>query len=393
MSRLMQHLMARLMAPAGEDGADTGGTLTATPEVLAENDMTQEEFDALDDRDKANLLATVEHDEDAPIVAESAPGAHSAAPAAAPAPAPAPTPAPAPAAPAPAPAAAPAAAKPDDGADPIEEPAAAPVAAPVAAPAPAASAWKAVENPVDDMPDATIVLPKIPEPPKWQPIATKETTEKLGAAQKAIDDLEQKYEDGDITLEELRTQRAPHKRVVEELSADVMADRVNERNTSAQLAQRFQTYVTTSLEQAKAAGLDYLAAENKGLLEQLDAALKRFGQAAALMHPGKSTDWHDRWALNKAHAEVAATKGITLGKVATAPAPAPAAKAPVAAPAGQRPAPDLSLLPPTLRNAPAAADSTVQSGEFAHLDTLDPLQLEQAVARMTPEQRDRYLSE
>jgi hypothetical protein len=43
--------------------------------------------------------------------------------------------------------------------------------------------------------------------------------------------------------------------------------------------------------------------------------------------------------------------------------------------------------------APAAAPAEVGRGEFAHLDTLQGLDLEAAVAGMTAEQRDRWTRE
>jgi hypothetical protein len=51
---------------------------------------------------------------------------------------------------------------------------------------------------------------------------------------------------------------------------------------------------------------------------------------------------------------------------------------------------DRSALPPTLAGVPAAADASVGS-EFAHLDGLEGTALEKALARMTPDQQERYL--
>jgi hypothetical protein len=73
---------------------------------------------------------------------------------------------------------------------------------------------------------------------------------------------------------------------------------------------------------------------------------------------------------------------------------APAAKAnPPAKPAArQNRAPDLSQIPPTLAHAPAAAiESEGDTGEFAHIDKLQGIAQEQALARLTPDQQERYL--
>lgn len=68
---------------------------------------------------------------------------------------------------------------------------------------------------------------------------------------------------------------------------------------------------------------------------------------------------------------------------------AQAAKPPVTR---QNRAPDLSQIPPTLAHAPAAAiESEGDTGEFAHIDKLQGIAQEQALARLTPEQQERYL--
>lgn len=53
--------------------------------------------------------------------------------------------------------------------------------------------------------------------------------------------------------------------------------------------------------------------------------------------------------------------------------------------------PDLSNVPKTLANLPAADISETGSDEFAYLDKLDGIALEQALRKMTPEQEARYL--
>jgi hypothetical protein len=49
-------------------------------------------------------------------------------------------------------------------------------------------------------------------------------------------------------------------------------------------------------------------------------------------------------------------------------------------------------LPPTLGGLPAAAMNTAGEGEFAHLERLNGPAYEAALARLTPEQHDRYLA-
>lgn len=69
------------------------------------------------------------------------------------------------------------------------------------------------------------------------------------------------------------------------------------------------------------------------------------------------------------------------------------------APVEQKPAPktpgnrqpDLSVVPKTLSNLPAADLSETDSGEFAYLEKLDGIALEAALRKLSPEQEQRYL--
>lgn len=53
--------------------------------------------------------------------------------------------------------------------------------------------------------------------------------------------------------------------------------------------------------------------------------------------------------------------------------------------------PDLSQVPTTLAQLPAAAAAETGTDEFAHLDNLSGIELENALARLTPDQEARYL--
>jgi hypothetical protein len=77
------------------------------------------------------------------------------------------------------------------------------------------------------------------------------------------------------------------------------------------------------------------------------------------------------------------------GKTVTLPSGKPAAPA-------QKPRPkvdDRSKIPPSLANVPAAAEATVGDDEFAHLESLEIADQERAVARMTPEQQERWANQ
>lgn len=69
------------------------------------------------------------------------------------------------------------------------------------------------------------------------------------------------------------------------------------------------------------------------------------------------------------------------------------------APAAKKGAPptrggvDPAGLPPTLRSVPVAATGSVNADEFAHMRNLEGLELERAHARLTNDQRDRWMAE
>lgn len=69
----------------------------------------------------------------------------------------------------------------------------------------------------------------------------------------------------------------------------------------------------------------------------------------------------------------------------------PVAAAP-AAPAKPARGVDRSAIPPTLSRVPPSADSAISGDEFSHLGSLDGAALEKAIAKMSPEELDRYLA-
>ncbi len=91
------------------------------------------------------------------------------------------------------------------------------------------------------------------------------------------------------------------------------------------------------------------------------------------------------WCLHEAHRRLKADFG--LGKKATVAKPADSEKADL------RRKPDLKVVPPNLGSVPAAggADDSTGGGEFAHLDNLEGMELENALAAMSRADQDRYL--
>lgn len=60
-------------------------------------------------------------------------------------------------------------------------------------------------------------------------------------------------------------------------------------------------------------------------------------------------------------------------------------------PADQGRRPDLTKIPKTLSNLPSADTEQSNDGEFSHLEKLSGMELERAVAKLTPDQVERYV--
>lgn len=99
----------------------------------------------------------------------------------------------------------------------------------------------------------------------------------------------------------------------------------------------------------------------------------------------------DKLILRDAHQKVMAEFGLNVASAAAAPAVAKPVPAAAAKPAKAGRAPDLSTLPPSIGGLPAAAETEAgDGGEFSSLDKLTGMEYEQALARLSPNQKNRY---
>lgn len=187
----------------------------------------------------------------------------------------------------------------------------------------------------------------------------------------------QKLMDGEIDAEAYRAIDKEVSAKLEDLLGAAITDRVTAKLTQAEMEKAWTSEVKGLYKAASAEGIDY--AKNDEARKELDGLVRVFGAEA--IQRGMNDDGlkASRWALKQAHEVMK----MRHGKPAAAPAAAPAAN-----PKASR-APDLSGLPPSLSKVPVAADQSITS-EFAHLDSLTGAALERAVARLTPEQLERY---
>lgn len=201
-------------------------------------------------------------------------------------------------------------------------------------------------------------------------------TDQVKALDEREADLARKFKAGDIESEEFI---AENKSIASERSK---LDRIATKAEIAQemqeqtAAQAWQRKVRALVREAKADdGIDY----SKPLLAAaLDKALKDL--AAQNEHKDKSMSWF----LKEAHQQVKSELGIGK-KDDVKPADKPAENS-------RARKPDVSKLPASLANVPGSDGPGDVGGEYADIDKLEGIAYEQALARMTPAQRERYLA-
>lgn len=179
--------------------------------------------------------------------------------------------------------------------------------------------------------------------------------------------------DGDLTAAEYA-----------KIEAQYMRDRDALREEKVEKAEWFTEVHGFQAKALQADGVDYF--NDKEKIQSLDDWTKRLADKPE--NAGKPGSWF----LEQAHRKVLAEFDLTPG---TAPKTDEKAGKTVAdgkkVANTQRRAPKLDDIPPTLGGLPVAAGNDAgDAGEFAHLDTLSGMAYEQALARMSPEQKSRY---
>ncbi|MEO8021078.1 hypothetical protein [Polaromonas sp.] len=212
----------------------------------------------------------------------------------------------------------------------------------------------------------------------FKPATPADAKEQRDALQTRKDEAFQKLMDGEIEPAAFQKVDKEVSAELEKLMAASITDNVTGAITQANLVKAWEGEVAALTKTAKAEGLDY---GDEKLKEELDGLVRVFGDEAGRKGMTDEGLKASKWALKQAHD----TMKMRHGKATAAPAPSPAAGGKKAG------APDLSGIPPSLSKAPLAAGAAV-ADEFAHLEGLKGAALEKAIAKMTPEQSDRYLA-
>lgn len=190
-------------------------------------------------------------------------------------------------------------------------------------------------------------------------------------AKVALDGLQKRYDDGEITLSDFLAKR-------DEVTAAVIKDRVASEISETSKTQMAQALWNRSVEEF----LDSNQAYRKDdiLYDALNERVKRLAADEA------NANLSDRQLLSRAHDEIKSRFKVGDEKVVVAADPKK-----VLADARK---PDLTGVPRTLAGVPAASDNQTADDEFAEIErlaTTNPAEHERALAKLSSAQQDRYL--
>ena len=182
--------------------------------------------------------------------------------------------------------------------------------------------------------------------------------------------------DGEMEPDDYQAIKDRTEAAIDDLKTKAMTaaifQQANAQATEQAAAQEWKRAENAAMNTFKAEGIDYRG--KPALLAAYNTTLKSLAEDA------KNASRDAPWFLAEAHRLTKAELGIV-----SAPKPTPK-------PGDRRnPLADVEI-PPTLRGAPAAATSAIDTDEFSHMRGLGGIELERAVAKLTPDQLDRYLA-
>ena len=211
--------------------------------------------------------------------------------------------------------------------------------------------------------------------PTYQADVPADIDQRLSGIDTDIDALTAQFKAGDIDFDEHQAQTRALEATRRDLSnAKTKAEISREMSTQA-ANQEWQFTVKSFMKNtAKDGGTDYQKDPVKHA--DLDSFVKILAHNPA--HEGRDQEWF----LHEAHKRVNALHGVAQA----------ASKTPIADAKAARKV-DLSNAPKSLSQVPGSDGPGDIGDEFASIDALSGDKLEQAIARMSPAQRDKYMSQ
>ena len=197
--------------------------------------------------------------------------------------------------------------------------------------------------------------------------------EQIAATHTAQSDLLQKFQDGELEVSEYAAELSKITEQRDALVAARIKAEISQEMAEQASAREWQQAVHRFIDRvAKDEQVDYRT--DAARARDLDAFVK------LLANDPENAQQSSDWFLQEAHKLVNARRG---------PVPAPAGKEdPQPRPAPRKP--DLKAVPKTLAHVPGSDGPGDVGDEFGNVDALEGLDLELAIARMTPAQREKY---
>jgi len=217
----------------------------------------------------------------------------------------------------------------------------------------------------DEEPDEE--APKLPEQRKVADL--NEFDGKIKEIEDALNELDTQVADGDIDL----TDHIRQTRQLQDAKTQIMLEKANAQRNAEENQLEIGRQWDQAIDQFYSEPANKVFdAPDQGGNELAFETMRNWLMKLQEKQPGRAPSWY----LNKAKADVSEMMGL-----ATQQQQEPKKR--------RKSALDGANIPNTLSELPAAKNNTVQ-GEFSHLDKLSGEELEEAVARMTPDQMDRW---
>lgn len=257
----------------------------------------------------------------------------------------------------------------DENAEPVEG-----KAAPKAdgAEPPKAPASDPVDEPADEPADEPVAAQ--PVVPRYEAQLPQDYDQQIAALKARDAELRQRFKDGDIDIDERDAGLAELAEQRERLLVLRAKAEISQEMTQQTAAQQWQSTINRAIAECarpENGGIDYRKDAVKA--QDWDQFVRVL--AANPAHADKSMEWF----LAEAHKRVMALHGV-----------ARAPKDPLADAKAKR-KPPVDAAPTTLAQVPGSDGPGDVSSEFADIEALDGWELEEAIAKMSPAQREKFL--
>lgn len=217
-----------------------------------------------------------------------------------------------------------------------------------------------------------------PAPATYRAELPADFAEQKAALEEQTKALADQFRAGEIELSEFETKRADLDTQRNTLLRQELKAEISQEMSAQTAEQLWSTAIANQLEAAKKpehGGIDYSKDPEK--MGDLDAFVRQLGARA------ENADKSMEWFLAEAHRRVLALHGVA--SAAAKPNKADAIKQAVDK---RRPAD--GAVPPSVAHVPGADGAGDIRDEFADLDRLEGVELEAALSRLTPSQREKY---